>query len=66
MALLPTIESELEPFEYRPHLGKLFTIAPTLLHSRFEKFLDFLKLLNSYDPKGKLRNAYLDRIIVTT
>jgi alditol oxidase len=60
MALLPTIESELEPFEYRPHLGKLFTIAPTLLHSRFEK------LLNSYDPKGKLRNAYLDRIIVTT
>jgi alditol oxidase len=63
MALLPTIESELEPFEYRPHLVKLFTIAPTLLHSRFEKFPDFLTLLNNYDPKGKLRNGYLDKNI---
>jgi alditol oxidase len=63
MALIPMIEAELEPFKYRPHWGKLFTIAPSLLHSRFEKFPDFLKLLNSYDPKGKLRNAYLDKNI---
>ncbi|MEN9611043.1 MAG: hypothetical protein RLZZ628_1857 [Bacteroidota bacterium] len=63
MALLPMIEAELEPFKYRPHWGKLFTIAPSVLHARYEKFPDFLKLLNTYDPKGKLRNAYLDKHI---
>lgn len=63
MALLPMIEAELEPFKYRPHWGKLFTIAPSVLHARYEKFPDFLNLLKNYDPQGKFRNAYLDRNI---
>jgi xylitol oxidase len=58
--LLPMIEAELAPFQARPHWGKLFTIAPDILHSRYEKWADFLQLVNAYDPEGKLRNAYLD------
>lgn len=60
MKLLPMIEAELTPFKYRPHWGKLFTIAPADLHSRYEKLGDFLQLLKNYDPQGKFRNAYLD------
>jgi alditol oxidase len=58
--LLLMIEAELEPFKYRPHWGKLFTIKPSILHSRYSKLPDFMALLKNYDPKGKFRNAYLD------
>ena len=60
MKLLPMIEAELAPFKYRPHWGKLFTITPAVLKSRYEKLPDFLQLLKNYDPQGKFRNAYLD------
>nr|WKN34088.1 FAD-binding protein [Tunicatimonas sp. TK19036] len=58
--LLPMIEAELSPYNFRPHWGKLFTIAPEDLHSRYEKLPDFLELMKTYDPERKLRNAYLE------
>lgn len=60
LQLLPIIEAELAPFGARPHWGKLFTIAPEVLHERYPKYGDFLKLVKQYDPEGKFRNAYLD------
>jgi alditol oxidase len=65
MALLPMIEAELEPFKYRPHWGKLFTITPSVLHSRYERYNDFLNLIKEYDPQGKLKNDYLTKNILT-
>jgi xylitol oxidase len=59
--LLPVIEKELGPFEARPHWGKLFTMAPAVLRSRYERLPDFLALARKYDPQGKLRNEFLDR-----
>jgi xylitol oxidase len=61
MKLLPIIERELAPFNVRPHWAKIFTIEPKILASRYEKMDDFKKLVAEYDPKGKFRNAYLDR-----
>jgi xylitol oxidase len=58
--VLPLIEKELTPFGVRPHWGKLFTIAPSQLKSRYEKLPDFQKMLKEYDPQGKFRNAFLD------
>ena len=58
--LLPRIEKELEPFTVRPHWGKLFTMAPHVLASRYEKIEDFKKMVMQYDPKGKLRNDFLN------
>lgn len=58
--LLPMIEAELAPFRVRPHWGKLFTVAPAVLHERYPKYGDFIKLVKQYDPEGKFRNAYLD------
>ena len=57
--VLPMIEKELAPFNARPHWGKLFTLAPAQLQSRYEKMADFKKLVNEYDPKGKFRNEFL-------
>lgn len=59
--LLPVIERELSPFHPRPHWGKLFTMAPAELRSRYEKLDDFLKLAARYDPKGKFRNDFLNK-----
>jgi xylitol oxidase len=58
--LLPVIEKELGPFGARPHWGKLFTMAPSVLRSRYERLPDFLALARKYDPQGKFRNAFLD------
>ena len=58
--VLPMIEKELSPFGVRPHWGKLFTMSPATLRSRYEKLPDFVQMLKQYDPQGKFRNAFLD------
>ncbi|HEU5404147.1 MAG TPA: D-arabinono-1,4-lactone oxidase, partial [Terriglobales bacterium] len=58
--LLPIIEKELASFEVRPHWGKLFTVSPQTLRSRYEKMPEFVNLARKFDPKGKLRNEYLN------
>jgi len=58
--LLPLIEQELNPLNARPHWGKLFTMSPMVLDSRYEKMADFKKLAAQYDPKGKFRNDFLN------
>ena len=60
-SVLPVIERELSPFKPRPHWGKLFTMAPAELRSRYEKLEEFRKLASQYDPKGKFRNDFLNR-----
>ena len=58
--LLPVIEKELAPFDPRPHWGKLFTIAPATLRARYEKLGEFVDLARKFDPRGKLRNQFLN------
>jgi xylitol oxidase len=59
--LLPVIERELAPFNVRPHWGKLFTLAPAVLQSRYEQLEPFRKLMAEYDPRGKFQNAFLQQ-----
>jgi xylitol oxidase len=61
--LLPLIEAALAPFSVRPHWGKLYTINAKSIQKSYERFPDFLELLKTYDPDGRFRNAYLNRII---
>ncbi|MDR6943139.1 FAD-binding protein [Mucilaginibacter pocheonensis] len=63
LKLLPVIEKELSPFNARPHWGKIFTMAPKVLESRYEKLDDFKKTIAEYDPHGKFRNGFLNREI---
>ena len=63
MALLPGLEAVLAPFEPVPHWGKLFTMAPETVQSRYTQLGQFKALLDRYDPDGKFRNAFVDRYI---
>ncbi|WP_276374837.1 D-arabinono-1,4-lactone oxidase [Chryseolinea sp. H1M3-3] len=63
MRLLPKIEEKLSPFDVRPHWGKLFTLDPKVLQSRYEKLNDFRALISKYDPDGKFRNEFVNRNI---
>jgi xylitol oxidase len=65
-SLLPIIEKELSPFRPRPHWGKLFTLPPAQLRSRYEKLPDFIRLAAKYDPKGKFRNDFLNTNLFAT
>ncbi len=62
-ALLPELERALAPFEARPHWGKLFTLLPAQVQSRYARLADFRDLLHSFDPSGKFRNAFIDTYI---
>ena len=61
--LLPQIEKVLAPYNARPHWGKVFTMSPKVLGSRYEKLSDFKKLVAEYDPRGKFRNEFLGKNI---
>jgi len=62
-AVLPSVEAALEPFAPRPHWGKLFTMAPDLVRSRYQRLPDFVALAQRLDPEGKLRNDLLRRVV---
>ncbi len=62
-ALLPRIEEHLVPLHARPHWGKLFTMWPAQLQFLYPKLPNFRQLLQSYDPEGKFRNAFMDTYI---
>ncbi len=61
--LLPALEDVLAPFSPRPHWGKVFTMAPSLVQSRYPRLPDFRELLSTYDPQGKFRNGYVERYV---
>ena len=52
------IERALEPFEARPHWGKVFQVPP-----RPERLPDFVKLMAEHDPNGKFRNDFIERYV---
>jgi alditol oxidase len=64
--ILPQIEAQLEPFEPRPHWGKLFTVAPAKLQSRYVRLAEFKEQLVRFDPQGKFRNQFLSKNLYTS
>jgi len=61
--LLPRIEHALEPFDARPHWGKLFTMPASRVESSFHRLPDFRRLLEIHDPDGKFRNAFIEQYV---
>ena len=55
LRVLADLEPALEPFDPRPHWGKLFLHAP-----RYERLPDFARLAETLDPRGAFRNAWLE------
>jgi xylitol oxidase len=61
-SLLPKIEEKLAPFNVRPHWGKLFTILPAVLQSRYPRIDDFKKLVSNTIRRGNSEMSSLTRI----
>ncbi|RKS75376.1 xylitol oxidase [Motilibacter peucedani] len=57
---LRALEEAIAPFEARPHWGKVFSVEPEDVRALFPRIEDFGKLTRTYDPGGKLRNAFVD------
>jgi xylitol oxidase len=57
------IEPALAPFAPRPHWGKLFTLQPADVQSRYEKLPAFRQLCDRFDPDGKFRNEFTNRYL---
>ena len=61
MAILPTIEQTLKPFEARPHWGKIFGIPHERLRELYPRMQDFRELMAKHDPEGKFHNGYIEK-----
>ncbi len=64
--VMPMIEQALQPYEARPHWGKMFAMSPTRLQSLYQKLPDFKALLMEYDPQGKFRNDFMQHYIFSS
>ncbi|MER6173881.1 FAD-binding protein [Streptosporangium sp. NPDC001681] len=62
--VLTVIEDLLEPFEARPHWGKLFLMGPERLASRYDRLPDFRRLAADLDPTGKFRNPFVNDLLL--
>lgn len=58
------VERALEPFGARPHWGKVFTTAPERVAALYPRMADARDLLLRQDPRGVLRNAFVDRYVL--
>jgi alditol oxidase len=54
------VERVLEPFEARPHWGKLFLADAETIGPRYPRLADFTRLLDRLDPRGAFRNQWLE------
>ena len=61
--VLADLEPALEPFEPRPHWGKLFLADATTIAAQYERLPDFARLIEAHDPRGAFRNDWFDRVL---
>jgi xylitol oxidase len=62
-AVLPVaarVEERLLPFGGRPHWGKVFVAPPDAVRPLYPRLDDARRLLSTFDPAGRLSNAFLD------
>jgi alditol oxidase len=58
---IEVVEDALRPFGARPHLGKLFAMAPGRLTEVYPNLVEFAELRRRIDRSGKFVNAFLRR-----
>jgi alditol oxidase len=63
LSVMHEIDRVLEPYEPRPHWGKLIAMSPEEVRARYARLPDFVALAGSLDPDGTFRNAFLDRYL---
>jgi len=62
--VLAAVEAALDPFEARPHWGKLFLADAAAMARRYPRLPDFAGLAGRLDPRGVFINAWLRRHVL--
>ena len=65
-AVLPVVrrlEEALDPFDARPHWGKVFTTPAAVLRGRYPRLADFRVLARALDPDGKFANPFVRTVL---
>jgi len=58
------LEQRLAPFGARPHWGKVFTMPPATVQSRYPRLADFAALRRELDPDDVFGNAMVDEYLM--
>jgi xylitol oxidase len=61
--VLHAVEAALDPFDPRPHWGKVFQADAAAIGPRYERLGDFTRLAARLDPRGAFRNGWLERVL---
>ncbi|MCO1656660.1 D-arabinono-1,4-lactone oxidase [Pseudonocardia humida] len=61
--VVAAIERALEPFSARPHWGKVFTTAPSVVRSLYPRLDDAEELVARVDPEGKFGSEWLGQYL---
>lgn len=59
---LEQVEAALLPLGARPHWGKVFAGGPAAAVAGYPRAADFGALMERHDPRGKFRNAFVERL----
>ncbi|MFI1697117.1 FAD-binding protein [Streptomyces bobili] len=67
-AVLPVVrelEAALEPFEPRPHWGKVYELPASVVRGQYPRIDDFRALARDLDPAGTFTNAFVRDVLAT-
>ncbi|MFI1504132.1 D-arabinono-1,4-lactone oxidase [Streptomyces sp. NPDC020597] len=63
LPVVRAVEAALEPFEPRPHWGKVFETPAAALRGRYPRMDDFKALARELDPAGKFANDFVRDVL---
>ncbi len=59
-AVVAALELLLQPFDPRPHWGKVFGLDPAVVRAHYPRRPDFAALAEHHDPQRKFGNPFLE------
>ncbi|MCX5268227.1 FAD-binding protein [Streptomyces sp. NBC_00199] len=63
LPVVRAVEAALEPFEPRPHWGKVFETPAASVRGRYPRMDDFTALARELDPAGKFANDFVRDVL---
>lgn len=63
LPVVRAVEAALEPFEPRPHWGKVFEAPAAAVRGRYPRMDDFTALARELDPAGKFANDFVRDVL---
>ena len=61
--MVKVVEAVLAPFNYRPHMGKVYSASPQYLRTVMPMMEKFSQLVKEIDPTNKFGNAMTDNLL---